>query len=41
VGSALRQRGLDSLIVTHPANWFYLTGFTGESGALAEVRHQH
>jgi len=34
VASALRQRGLDSLIVTHPANWFYLTGFTGESGAL-------
>jgi len=38
VGSALRQRGLDSLIVTHPANWFYLTGFTGESGALVVER---
>ena len=25
---------MDSLLVTHPANWFYLTGFTGESGAL-------
>ena len=25
---------IDSLLVTHPANWFYLTGFTGESGAL-------
>ncbi len=30
----LRQRGLDCLLVTHPPNWFYLTGFTGESGAL-------
>ena len=25
---------MDCLLVTHPANWFYLTGFTGESGAL-------
>ena len=25
---------IDSILVTHPANWFYLTGFTGESGAL-------
>lgn len=30
----LRARGLDCLIVTHAANWYYLTGFTGESGAL-------
>jgi len=30
----LRQRGLDCLLVTHPPNWYYLTGFTGESGAL-------
>jgi Xaa-Pro aminopeptidase len=30
----LRQRGLDGLLVTHPANWYYLTGFTGESGIL-------
>ncbi len=35
---ALRQRGLDGLLVTHPANWFYLTGFTGESGALVVER---
>ena len=35
---ALRQRGLDCLIVTHPANLFYLTGFTGESGALVVER---
>jgi len=25
---------VDTLLVTRPANWFYLTGFTGESGAL-------
>jgi len=35
---ALQERmgaeGLSSVVVTHPANWFYLTGFTGESGAL-------
>ncbi len=30
----LQARGLDCLVVTHPANWYYLTGFTGESGAL-------
>jgi Xaa-Pro aminopeptidase len=28
------SRKLDCLLVTHPANWYYLTGFTGESGAL-------
>ena len=38
VTGALRQRGLDALIVTQPANWFYLTGFTGESGALVIER---
>jgi Xaa-Pro aminopeptidase len=31
----LKQRELDCLLVTHPANWYYLTGFTGDSGALA------
>jgi Xaa-Pro aminopeptidase len=30
----LHESRIDSLLVTHPANWFYLTGFTGESGAL-------
>lgn len=30
----LRQRKLDCLTVTHAANWYYLTGFTGEAGAL-------
>ncbi|HEY2352186.1 MAG TPA: Xaa-Pro peptidase family protein [Candidatus Acidoferrum sp.] len=29
---------LDSLLVTHPADWFYLAGFTGESGALIVSR---
>src|SRR5262249_10308881 len=24
----------DALLVTSPASWYYLTGFTGESGAL-------
>jgi Xaa-Pro aminopeptidase len=30
----LRRRKLDCLLVTNAANWYYLTGFTGESGAL-------
>ncbi len=34
VARELRARGLDCLVVTHAANWYYLTGFTGESGAL-------
>jgi Xaa-Pro aminopeptidase len=25
---------LDALVITHPANWYYLTGFTGEAGVL-------
>jgi Xaa-Pro aminopeptidase len=29
---------LDALLVTHPADWFYLTGFTGDSGALLVSR---
>jgi len=32
------HRKLDCLLVTHPANWFYLTGYTGESGALIVSR---
>ena len=35
----LRQRDLDCLLVTRPANWYYLTGFTGESGILAVARN--
>ncbi len=29
---------IDALLVTSPANWYYLTGFTGESGALVLSR---
>jgi Xaa-Pro aminopeptidase len=25
---------LDALVITHPASWYYLTGFTGEAGVL-------
>jgi Xaa-Pro aminopeptidase len=32
--TSLRASKLDSLLVTHASNWHYLTGFTGESGAL-------
>jgi Xaa-Pro aminopeptidase len=38
VATVLRRRGLDGLIVTHPANCIYLTGFTGDSGALVVER---
>jgi len=30
----LQRRNLDCLLVTHPANWYYLSGFTGDSGVL-------
>src|SRR5467141_4201860 len=29
---------IDSLLITSPANWYYLAGFTGESGALVVSR---
>jgi Xaa-Pro aminopeptidase len=32
--SSLSEEKVDALLITSPANWFYLTGFTGESGAL-------
>src|SRR6266852_877954 len=34
LAALLHQSRIDTMLVTHPANWFYLTGFTGESGAL-------
>jgi len=34
----MASRKLDCLLVTHPPNWYYLTGFTGESGALVVSR---
>jgi Xaa-Pro aminopeptidase len=36
--SQLGQDRFGSLLVTRPANWYYLTGFTGESGALVVSR---
>jgi Xaa-Pro aminopeptidase len=30
----LTKRRLGGLLVTHPASWYYLTGFTGDAGAL-------
>jgi Xaa-Pro aminopeptidase len=30
----ISEAKLDALVVTHPANWYYLTGFTGEAGVL-------
>src|ERR1700747_2939692 len=36
----LRLQSLDALLVTSPADWYYLTGFTGEAGALiVDLRH--
>jgi Xaa-Pro aminopeptidase len=34
----LEEAKLDCLLVMHPANWYYLTGFTGESAALLVSR---
>ena len=30
----IAEAKLDALVVTHPANWYYLSGFTGEAGVL-------
>jgi Xaa-Pro aminopeptidase len=30
----LRRNSLDALLLTSPADWYYLAGFTGEAGAL-------
>jgi Xaa-Pro aminopeptidase len=38
IGKKLASAKLDVLLVTHPADWYYLTGFTGESGALLVER---
>jgi Xaa-Pro aminopeptidase len=34
IARELKARKLDCLLVTHTANWYYLTGFSGEAGAL-------
>src|SRR6202795_129361 len=36
--SNLLDAKIDALLTTSPANWYYLTGFTGESGALVVSR---
>jgi Xaa-Pro aminopeptidase len=38
VKQELKRRKLDCLLVTRVPNWYYLTGFTGESGALVLSR---
>jgi len=32
--AGLASAKLDALLITRPANWYYLTGFTGDAGAL-------
>jgi Xaa-Pro aminopeptidase len=34
LSALLSERRLDAVLITSPANWYYLTGFTGEAGAL-------
>jgi Xaa-Pro aminopeptidase len=34
----MHRKTLDALLVTSPADWFYLTGFTGEAGVLIADR---
>src|SRR5258708_25053601 len=35
----IRGQGLDSLLITSPADWYYLAGFSGEAGLLiADLR---
>jgi Xaa-Pro aminopeptidase len=36
--SQLAWARLGSLLISHPPSWYYLTGFTGESGALVVSR---
>src|SRR5713226_8754683 len=36
--SGSSEASIDSLLITSPASWYYLTGFTGESGALVVSR---
>jgi Xaa-Pro aminopeptidase len=34
----LKASGLDALLITAPPDWYYLSGFTGEAGALVADR---
>lgn len=36
--SEMTRRRLNSLLILNPRNWYYLTGFTGDSGALVLSR---
>jgi Xaa-Pro aminopeptidase len=38
LAASLADEKLDALLITSPPNWFYLTAFTGESGALIVSR---
>jgi Xaa-Pro aminopeptidase len=38
LSSSFPDAKIDSLLITSPANWYYLTGFAGESGALIVSR---
>jgi Xaa-Pro aminopeptidase len=40
LASHLDENKVDYLLITSPANWYYLTGFTGESGALVVSRKE-
>src|SRR5262249_10209740 len=39
LNESLAKLRLGAIVLTHPADWFYLTGFTGEAGALLVGRH--
>jgi Xaa-Pro aminopeptidase len=36
----LGEEKLDRLVLTHPADWYYLAGFTGDSGVLVVSREE-
>jgi Xaa-Pro aminopeptidase len=38
LAASFSDEKIDTLLITSPANWYYLTGFTGESGALIVSR---
>ena len=40
LSASLAERKLEALVITHPPDWFYLTGFTGEAGALVVSRNK-
>src|SRR5258707_14652405 len=38
LASSFSDAKIDALLITSPANWYYLTGYTGEFGALVASR---